>query len=92
MTTANKLKIETTMKGANAIPDDELLTIGEAAALLKVSRSWIYKRMRQQGFPALRLGSMTTRFSRRQLLDWAVSQTSRFPEPGMVAGYSDAKQ
>ena len=52
---------------------DELLTVDEVAALLKVSRSWVYERTRArharaaERLPHLKLGKYV-RFDRRTLL------------------------
>jgi excisionase family DNA binding protein len=51
---------------------DELLTVSEAAALLKVPMSWVYERTRRRGLeriPHFKLGKYL-RFSQRELLDW----------------------
>ena len=52
---------------------DELLTLAEAAAFLKVPKSWIYERTRSGGIPHLKLGKYL-RFPRADLLQWIETQ------------------
>ncbi len=47
-----------------------LLTIGEAAELLRVKISWLYDRTRTNEVPHLKLGKYL-RFDRDELLAWA---------------------
>ena len=49
-----------------------MLTVAEAAALLKLPVSWVYERTRRKGterIPHFRLGKYL-RFSQQELLDW----------------------
>ena len=55
------------------IPDDKLLTLEEAAALLKVPKSWIYERTRKGAIPHLKLGKYL-RFPLADLLQWIDTQ------------------
>jgi excisionase family DNA binding protein len=48
---------------------DDLLTLDEVAALLRVPRSWIYERIRRKLIPHVKLGKYL-RFPRRALLRW----------------------
>jgi excisionase family DNA binding protein len=48
---------------------DELLTLDEVAAMLRVPRSWIYERTRRKLIPHVKLGKYL-RFPRRALVRW----------------------
>jgi excisionase family DNA binding protein len=54
---------------ARPVPHDELLTLEETAALLKVPKSWIYERTRKGAIPHLKLGKYL-RFPLAELLLW----------------------
>lgn len=64
------------LHGASASPDDddlqELLTVDDVAALLKVSRSWVYEHTRSRGgtrverLPFIKIGKYT-RFDPRSV-------------------------
>ena len=58
---------------AKTVAADELLTLDEAAALLKVPKSWIYERTRKGAIPHLKLGKYL-RFPRATLLQWVSTQ------------------
>ena len=47
--------------------DNELLTIKEAASLLKTSKFTIYRLMRHGEFPCIRMGRRFTRIRKRDL-------------------------
>jgi excisionase family DNA binding protein len=64
-TTANLLKMPTTQQE----PDDEILTLDEAALFLKVKKRMLYDRVQRNNIPHLRVGKLI-RFSKRALLDW----------------------
>ncbi len=52
--------------------DDDLLTPGEVAQLLKVPISWVYERTRRRGIdrlPHFKLGKYL-RFSEREIVAW----------------------
>ena len=56
------------------MPDnDEILTVKEAAALLKISSRTAYDWVHIEGFPALKVGN-TIRIHRGRLLDWVAQQ------------------
>jgi excisionase family DNA binding protein len=55
------------------VTKDELLTLEEAAAFLKVSKSWIYERTRRGAIPHLKLGKYL-RFPMADLLLWLAAQ------------------
>lgn len=55
---------------------DEILTVPEAAKLLKVCDKTVYKWCHIDGFPALRLDN-TTRIPRDLLLDWVNAQAQK---------------
>ena len=52
---------------------DELLTVQEAAALLKVTPSWIYERTRLRKMPMRKLGGHV-RIPKAELLRWIDTQ------------------
>lgn len=55
---------------------DELMTVGEIAAFLKVPNSWVYERTRRHGFerlPHVRLGKYL-RFSLPEVRTWLEKQ------------------
>ena len=58
---------------ADAQRGSELLTLAEAAALLKVPKSWIYERTRNGGIPHLQLGKYLC-FPLADLLQWIETQ------------------
>jgi excisionase family DNA binding protein len=53
MTTAN---VTDAARSADAAPDIELLTAGQAAKLLGVPKSWVYAQSREGRLPTVRLG------------------------------------
>lgn len=56
--------------------NDELLTVREVAAFLKVPASWIYERTRRRGLeklPHLKLGKYL-RFSKSEVVNWLLHQ------------------
>ncbi len=58
---------------SKTVTADELLTLDEAATLLKVPKSWIYERTRKGAIPHLKLGKYL-RFPRAALLQWVSTQ------------------
>jgi excisionase family DNA binding protein len=52
---------------------DELLTVREAAALLKVPKSWVYERTRTRSIPVRKLGRLV-RIPRDELMAWVECQ------------------
>jgi len=55
---------------------DELMTVSEIAAFLKVPVSWVYERTRRRGIerlPHVRLGKYL-RFSMREIQEWLKKQ------------------
>ena len=56
------------------IESGDLLTVDEAAALLKVPKSWIYERTRTGAIPVHKLGRHL-RLPARALADWVEQQT-----------------
>jgi excisionase family DNA binding protein len=67
----------------------EILTIEEAAALLKVPKSWLYERTRTGAIPHLKLGKYL-RFPLAELLQWATAQRRQAKEASLPS--RDAKQ
>jgi excisionase family DNA binding protein len=57
------------MPGAEPSEADELLTLDEVAAILKLPKSWIYERTRRKLIPHVKLGKYL-RFSRAALSKW----------------------
>lgn len=62
---ANILKMRNKQEEA----EDEILTLDEAAAFLKVKKRTLYDFVQRRAIPHLRAGRLI-RFSRRALLDW----------------------
>ena len=52
---------------------DEFLTVDEAAAVLKVPKSWVYERTRTRAIPVRKLGRHV-RIPRGELLAWVEAQ------------------
>jgi excisionase family DNA binding protein len=70
--------------------NDELLTLEEAAALLKVPKSWIYDRTRRGAIPHLKLGKYL-RFPVADLLRWMHTQRRPAGEGTLPASRSDKR-
>jgi excisionase family DNA binding protein len=49
--------------------EQDLMTVNEAAAFLRVRASWIYSRTRGGDFPVVKLGGHI-RVPRRELIEW----------------------
>ena len=58
---------------------DELLTVREAATLLKVTPNWIYERTRLNAIPMRKIGGHV-RIPRNELAEWVNKQTPFLPE------------
>ena len=56
--------------------NSDLLTVTEAAAFLKVPRSWIYNRTTGGDFPVLKLGGHI-RVPRSDLIEWVNARRVR---------------
>ncbi len=52
---------------------EELLSTRDAAKLLGVKPSWIYRLAKKKGLPAVRIGKHL-RYPRRELTKWAINQ------------------
>lgn len=66
------------VQAAQPREQDELLDVEAACALLRVHRNTLYRLIRNDGLPALRLTrGGRWRFSRRALLDWIESRQVR---------------
>ncbi|MGN6373105.1 MAG: helix-turn-helix domain-containing protein [Solirubrobacteraceae bacterium] len=78
----------THQQGGQAAPppsdhDNDLLTAGEVALLLRVTPDWVYAQTRSRRIPHLRLGRYV-RYRRRALIEWmeaVESLSSRQPWP-----------
>jgi excisionase family DNA binding protein len=60
----------------DAVHVDELATVEEIAAFLRVPPSWVYERTRRRGverIPHFKLGKYL-RFARRDVMDWVQHQ------------------
>ena len=57
-------------------PQSEILTVGEAAALLKIPRSSVYKLAQQGKIPAQKVGRHW-RFHRETLVKWISGELKR---------------
>jgi len=55
---------------------DEILTVPEAAELLKVCDRTVYTWTHMEGFPAMKLGN-TIRIPRALLLDWVARRATQ---------------
>ncbi|MBI3653810.1 MAG: helix-turn-helix domain-containing protein [Acidobacteria bacterium] len=58
------------------IPGDEILTLEEAAAFLKVGKRNLYYHIERGSIPLLKAGRLI-RFSRRALMDWMERSAAR---------------
>lgn len=58
------------------MPHDEILTVPEAAELLKISAKTAYAWSHMDGFPAMKLGN-TVRIPRSLLLSWVEAQATK---------------
>jgi excisionase family DNA binding protein len=54
---------------------EPLLDAGEAAQLLRVSRSTLYELVRTRGLPHVRIGDRGLRFTRQDLETWVMENT-----------------
>ena len=68
---------------------DELLTLAETAALLKVPKSWIYERTRKGAIPHLKLGKYL-RFPLAPLLLWITTHSRQSREMSRASGSETA--
>lgn len=67
---------------------DRLLTVSEAAAHLQVARNTVYRMVRRQELPAVRVGSRCLRFRRPDLeryLDLRRTARVQLHRPGQTA-------
>jgi predicted DNA-binding transcriptional regulator AlpA len=58
-------------------PENELWDIGDAARFLKMSTSWVYKRVERGDMPCRRIHGWALRFVPAELRAWASKQPSR---------------
>lgn len=58
---------------------DQLLTAGEVAELMRVTRGWIYAQTRRDAIPHLRLGRYV-RYRRSAIEQWMAQIERRPPE------------
>jgi excisionase family DNA binding protein len=70
---------------AQPVQHDELLTLEETAALLKVPKSWIYERTRKGTIPHLKLGKYL-RFPLADLLLWITTHGRQGRETSRASG------
>lgn len=59
-------------------PEEEVLTVEEAAKLLRVSKAWIYQEAQAGRLPAYKVGR-NVRFTRPTLLAWLERQRTAAP-------------
>ncbi len=78
----------TRFDGVGDAAADQLLTLEEVAAMLKVPRSWIYERTRRKLIPHVKLGKYL-RFPRAALSEW-IHRAGRGPTP--MGGKPDTTQ
>ena len=62
----NRLLLSPTLRNGSKMPMNEVLTVAEVAAFLRVNRSTIYKLIRRGELPAFKVGS-DWRFNRSQI-------------------------
>lgn len=62
------------------MPEDRLIRYGEAVELLGLSKSALYKLVREKKIPFIRLGPKTVRFSTDALNGWIKNLGSRSEE------------
>lgn len=65
--------------------EDEILTVPEAAKLLKISPKTAYDWIHMEGFPVVKIGN-SCRIHRGQLLEWFKSQARNGQVPGAPTG------
>lgn len=58
------------------MPDDDILTVPEAAKLMKVCPKTVYTWTHMEGFPAAKIGNCT-RIPRGLLMDWINAQAAK---------------
>jgi excisionase family DNA binding protein len=64
------------LENTNTVLEDELLTVSEIAAVLKVPVSWVYDRTRRRGaerMPHMKLGKYL-RFHAAEIREWLQHQ------------------
>lgn len=66
----------------NQLPSERLLTAGEVAALLQVTRSWVYEQTRRNRMPHVRLGRYV-RYRRSAVEAWIAGLESATTSSGM---------
>lgn len=66
----------------NPLPSERLLTAGEVAALLQVTRSWVYEQTRRNRMPHVRLGRYV-RYRRSAVEAWIASLEFATTSSGM---------
>jgi excisionase family DNA binding protein len=54
--------------------EDDIMTLEEAAAFLKVTRRMLYDRVQRRAIPFLRVGKLL-RFEKQALLEWSRKQS-----------------
>lgn len=65
------------------MPDDEILTVPEAAKLLKISETTCYNWIHIEGFPCVKIGNCR-RIPRTLLLEWVNEQAKQQKAPASV--------
>ena len=68
-----------------AVPDDEYLTVAEAATLLRVSQSTIWRWINEQELPAYRIGRRRIRVRRPDIARLITPARQTGQKPGSVA-------
>jgi excisionase family DNA binding protein len=63
---SNRLLLSPTLRYGPKMPENEVLTVAEVAAFLRVNRSTVYKLIRRGELPAFKVGS-DWRFNRAQI-------------------------
>jgi excisionase family DNA binding protein len=79
-TTAKTARVKRPASVSTSAP--EVLTVVEAAKLLRVSKTCVYQMVKDDcGFPFRRAGKKRLRFSRRALLAWLARQADDRGQP-----------
>jgi excisionase family DNA binding protein len=76
-------RIETESVAASG-GEDDLLTAGEVAALLRMTAAWVYSETRSNRIPHLRLGRYV-RYRRSTMIRW-MSELEATPDCGKAGG------
>lgn len=77
--------------GWKTVTNDEILTISEVAALLKIAEKTVYVLAQRREIPGFKVGGQW-RFSRAAIDSWIESRTRAPQDAGRLPGQSEAKR